>query len=45
MKAKVVYVFRNGDKHHTGVKLTVGAKFKTFDQVKNYWLPTLIVKG
>ena len=33
-KAKVIYAFRNGDKHHAGVKITVHTtKFKTFDQV------------
>ena len=33
-KAKVFFAFRNGDKHHTGAKITVhNTKFKTFDQV------------
>lgn len=33
-KAKIIYVFRNGDKHHEGVKMSVHPKkFKTFDQV------------
>jgi hypothetical protein len=33
-KAKVIYAFRNGDKHHAGVKITIhSTKFKTFDQV------------
>lgn len=32
--AKTIYVFRNGDKHHEGVKMTIHpTKFKTFDQV------------
>jgi len=35
-KAKVIYVYANGDKHHKGVKVTLHAtKFKTFDQLKN----------
>jgi hypothetical protein len=30
----VIYVFRNGDKHHQGQKMTVhGTKFKRFDQL------------
>lgn len=34
-KAKVIYVFRNGDKHHAGLKMTVhSTKFKNFDQLK-----------
>ena len=33
-KAKIFFAFRNGDKHHAGVKVTVHpTKFKTFDQV------------
>lgn len=33
-KAKVIYVFRNGDKHHIGYKFTVHAtKYKSWDQV------------
>jgi hypothetical protein len=33
-KGKVIYAFRNGDKHHKGVKIIVHpTKFKNFDQV------------
>ena len=33
-KAKTIYAFRNGDKHHTGVKVAVHPKkFKNLDQV------------
>lgn len=32
--AKIIYVFRNGDKNHEGVKMTIHhTKFKNFDQV------------
>jgi len=33
-KAKVIYIYRNGDKHHKGEKFTINKKnFKTFDQL------------
>jgi hypothetical protein len=33
-KAIAIHVFRNGDKHHTGEKLTIHPKkIKTFDQL------------
>ncbi len=33
-KGKVIWAFRNGDKHHEGAKITVHpTKFKTYDQV------------
>ena len=31
-KSPVIWVFRHGDKHHTGVKMTLKA-YKTMDQV------------
>jgi hypothetical protein len=35
-KARVITVYRNGDKHHAGLKVTVsGLKFKTYDQVRS----------
>lgn len=35
-KGKTILVFRNGDKHHQGVKMTIHpTKFKNFDQVKS----------
>lgn len=33
-KSKNIYVFRNGDKHHKGEKVTIRAG-KTFEQVGN----------
>jgi hypothetical protein len=36
-KGRVILAFRNGDKHHTGLKVTVhSTKFKTFDQLKEF---------
>jgi len=35
-KGRVIYVFRNADKHHKGVKLVIHpTKFKTLPQVKD----------
>jgi len=32
--AKIIFCFRNGDKHHSGIKITLHpTKFKTFEQV------------
>lgn len=34
-KARVITVYRNGDKHHDGVQVTMNMKkFKTYDQVR-----------
>ena len=34
-QAKVIFVFRNGDKHHKGVKMTIHpTKYKNMSQVK-----------
>jgi len=36
-KAKIIYCFRNADKHHSGTKVTVsGTKFKTLEQLKEH---------
>lgn len=35
-KARVITVYRNGDRHHDGAQITLNMKkFKTYDQARN----------